>query len=104
MSEVEITIKGKSETLRCTLKAAKTVNALAGGFQGALARLAAMDQEAYFQIVAAGLGKKPMDVEQSVYEAGLTTLTEPLTNFVIMLANGGKPLVAAEETSGEGEA
>lgn len=104
MSDVEITLRGKSETLRCTLKAAKAVNALAGGFQGALARLANMDQEAYFQIVAAGLGKKPMDVEQAVYEAGLTTLTEPLTSFVIMLANGGKPLVAAEETSGEGEA
>ena len=104
MSEVEITLKGKSETLRCTLKAAKSVNALAGGFQGALSCLATMDQDAYFLIVAAGLGKRPVDVEQSVYESGLTNLTEPLSNFVLMLANGGKPLVAAEEGNGEGEA
>jgi len=104
MSEVEITLRGKSETIRCTLKAAKAVNALAGGFQGALARLANMDQEAYFQIVAAGLGKKPIDVEQAVYETGLTNLTEPLSNFVLMLANGGKPFIAAEEGGGEGEA
>lgn len=104
MSEVEITLKGKSETLRCTLKAAKSVNALAGGFQGALARLANMDQEAYFLIVAAGLGKKPMEIEQAVYEAGLTNLTEPLSNFVMLLANGGKPLAPAEEGAGEGEA
>jgi len=104
MSELEITLKGRPETLRCTLKAAKAVNAVAGGFQGALARLATMDQDAYFLIVAAGLGKKPIDVEQAVYETGLTNLTEPLSNFVLMLANGGKPLVAAEEGSGEGEA
>lgn len=104
MSEIEIKLKGKSETLRCTLKAAKSVNALAGGFQGALARLANMDQEAYFLIVAAGLGKKPMEIEQAVYEAGLTNLTEPLSNYVLLLANGGKPLVATEENDGEGEA
>lgn len=104
MSEVEIKLKGKSESLRCTLKAAKTVNALAGGFQGALARLANMDQDAYFQIVAAGLGKKPIEVEQAVYETGLTNLAEPLTSFVLALANGGRPFVPAEETAGEGEA
>lgn len=104
MSEVEVTLKGKSETLRCTLKAAKTVNAMAGGFQGALARLANMDQEAYFLIVAAGLGKKQIDIEQSVYDTGITNLTEPLTSYVLSLANGGRPLVATEETAGEGEA
>ena len=103
MSEVEITLKSKPETLRCTLKAAKSVNGIAGGFQGALARLATMDQDAYFLIVAAGLGKRPVDVEQAVYETGLTTLTEALSNYVLLLANGGKPLAAAED-AGEGEA
>lgn len=102
MSEVEVTIKGRPETLKCSLKAAKTVNAVAGGFQGALARLAAMDQEAYFLIVAAGLNKKPIDVEQAVYETGLPNLTEPLSAYVLLLANGGKPLSA--ESAGEGEA
>lgn len=103
MSEVEISLKGRPEILRCTLKAAKSVNAVAGGFQGALARLAAMDQEAYFLIVAAGLGKRPSDVEQAVYESGLPNLTEPLSSFVLLLANGGKPL-SSEEPEGEGEA
>lgn len=102
MSEVEITIKGRPETLKCSLRAAKTVNAVAGGFQGALARLAAMDQEAYFLIVAAGLNKKPIDVEQAVYETGLPSLTEQLSTYVLLLANGGKPLAA--ESAGEGEA
>lgn len=104
MSDVEITLKGKSETLRCTLKAAKTVNALAGGFQGALARLANMDQDAYFLIVAAGLGKRPVDVEQAVYDTGLTMLTESLSAYVLLLANGGRPLAAPGESEGEGEA
>lgn len=103
MSEVDITLKGRPEILRCTLKAAKSVNGIAGGFQGALARLATMDQDAYFLIVAAGLGKRPVDVEHAVYETGLTTLTEALSNYVLLLANGGKPLAAAED-AGEGEA
>jgi hypothetical protein len=104
MSDVEITLKGQKEALRCTLKAAKAVNALAGGYQNALARLAAMDQEAYSTIVAAGLGKRPMDVEQAVYDTGLPALAQPLSTFVMMLANGGKPLDDAEENSAEGEA
>src|SRR3569623_630630 len=104
MSEVEITQKGQKESLRCTLKAAKAVNAMAGGYQNALARLAAMDQDAYSAIVAAGLSKRPMDVEQAVYEAGLPTLAQPLSTFVMMLANGGKPLDDDEEKSSEGEA
>lgn len=104
MSDVEITLKGKPETLRCTLKAAKAVNALAGGYQNALARLAAMDHEAYSAVIAAGLGKRPMDVEKDVYEAGLPVLAQPVSTFVMMLANGGKPLEEAEEPSSEGEA
>lgn len=104
MSEVEITLKGKSETLKCTLKAAKAVNAIAGGFQGALVRLANMEQDSYFLIVAAGLGKKPAEIENAVYETGLTNLTEPLTSYVLLLANGGKPFATETENAGEGEA
>jgi len=104
MSEVEITLKGEKVALRCTLKAAKAVNALAGGYQNALARLAAMDQDAYSAIVAAGLGRRPMDVEQAVYETGLPVLAQPVSTFVMMLANGGKPLDDEVEKSSEGEA
>jgi len=101
MSDVSITLNGRAETLRCTLRAAKLVNA-AGGFAEALRRLAGFDLDAYVAIVAAGLGKKPSDVEDAVYEAGLPNLTEALSEYVGLLSNGGRPFKS--ESSPEGEA
>ena len=103
MSEVEVTLNGKSQTLRCTLRAAKAVNA-GGGFMAVLSKLAAMDQDFYCLVAAAGLGKKPSEVEADVYRTGLPQLTEPLSSFVMLLANGGRPIVASEANDGEGEA
>ena len=96
MSEVEIDLNGKTETLRCTLKAAKLVNS-GGGYGEVLRKLAVFDHDAYVHVVAAGMGKKPGDVEDAVYRAGLPSLTEPLSEYVMLLANGGRPLVATEE-------
>lgn len=89
MNTVEISLDGKPETLTCNLKAAKTVSAL-GGFSEVFARIAAFELNAYSIIVAAGLDKKPGEVEGAVYATGLTNLTEPLSEFVSMLATGGK--------------
>jgi hypothetical protein len=102
MSEVEITLNGKAETLRCTLRAAKRVNA-GGGFVEILRKLAVFDQDAYFGVVAAGLDKKVAEVEDAVFATGLPDLTEPLSTYVNLLANGGKPMNAAE-TGDSGEA
>lgn len=100
IGEVDIELNGKSETLKSTLKAAKAVNAH-GGFMNVLARLAAMDQDFYVLVVSAGLGKKPGEVEEAVFKTGLPQLTEGLSDFVLLLTNGGKPLSGV---SGSGEA
>lgn len=55
-----------------------------------------MDHEFYVLVVSAGLDKRPIDVEKGVYEAGLPNLTEPLSDFVQRLANGGRPLAPSE--------
>jgi hypothetical protein len=102
LGEVEIELGGKTETLRSTLKAAKQVNG-GGGFINVLGRLAAMDQDFYVMVVAAGLDRKIVDVEQKVFDAGLPNLTEPLSTFVQYLANGGKPITASDG-DGTGEA
>jgi hypothetical protein len=102
VGEVEISLGGKTETLRSTLKAAKAVNA-GGGFINVLGKLAGMDHDFYVLVVAAGLDKRPIDVENKVYEVGLPSLTEPLSTFVQYLANGGKPLAPTED-AGTGEA
>ena len=88
--DVEINLDGKSETLRCTLAAAKRVNAM-GGFQNAVNRVNTADLDYYIQIVAAGVNKKPADVEQAVFRTGLPALSGSLVKFINLLANGGKP-------------
>lgn len=102
--EIDITLADGSATLRSSLRAAKEVNAMFGDYQAAFKRLAAYDFSAYVAIVASGLGKQPRDVEERVYGVGLPSLTKPLSDFVALLSNGGRPLVAASEgaTSGEG--
>ncbi|MGJ5177419.1 hypothetical protein ACQR16_05995 [Bradyrhizobium oligotrophicum] len=79
-------------TLRCSLAAAKTINAVAGSYNGALARLGMLDHDIYTAVAAAGLGKKPSEVEDMVYRAGLVNLTAPFVEFVSYLGNGGKPV------------
>lgn len=98
MSDVEIKLNDKTETLRCTLKAAKRVN-LAGGFSHVVSRLQAADLDMFILVAAAGLDKKPSDrlgadgpsVEDAVYRAGLPAIGADLAKYANLLANGGKP-------------
>jgi hypothetical protein len=92
--EVDIILDGKETTLRCSLDAAKRVSAIANGsgYMGVQARLGAMDHETYVLVIAAGLDKKPADVETAVFRTGLVELTKLLVLYVANLANGGKPL------------
>jgi hypothetical protein len=100
MSEVEITLNGKTETLRCTLRAAKRVNLL-GGFAEVLRKLAVFDFDAYVGVVASGLNKAPDAIEDAVYQTGTVALLEPLSNYVKLLANGGRELATQETAPGE---
>jgi hypothetical protein len=96
VGEVEIQLDGKSETLRSSLGAAKRVNA-AGGFSQVINKLLAYDFDYYVTVVSAGLGKKPSEIEEAVYKAGLPNLVAPLSLYVGYLANGGKPAEASGE-------
>ncbi len=106
MPDVTITLAGDRVNLRCTLRAAKTVNAEFSSFATAFERLAKLDFAAYVAIIAAGLGKTPKDVEESVYVSGMSDLVAPLTDFVSLLANGGRPMTpdtsAGSKDSGNG--
>lgn len=104
-NEVAVMLGGREETLRPTLRAAREVNNRLGGFVEAFRRLTNFDLEAYSIIVAAGLNKKPSEVEEAVYKAGVAMLTEPLAKFVTLLANGGrepKNNSSEEAPAGEG--
>lgn len=92
--EVEIELGGKRRTLRCSLRAARAVSGVAGGFGGAFEGLERMSLATSTAIVAAGLGLKTSAeieaIENDVYEFGLEPLAKPLARFVSMLMNGGR--------------
>jgi hypothetical protein len=102
MSEVEIKLNEKTETLRCSLGAAKKVNS-AGSFGDVLVALSKFDMSAYILVVSAGLGKKPAEVENDVYLTGMPNLTELLARYVELLANGGRPLSQSVGVDAAGE-
>jgi len=102
VGEVEITLDGKTETLRCSLGAFKKVNA-AGGFTNVINKLRGYDFDYVVTVVSAGLNKKPADIEESIYKTGLSPLLGGVTKYVGYLANGGRPAEEPGEKADTGE-
>lgn len=109
MGEVEISLGGVKHVLRCSLRAARTVSALSGGFSAAYQGLSGYNLAVYVAIVAAGLDKRGNDaaqIERQVYETGLEALTAPLSKYLGLLMNGGRettaPVDGDEDNSGNG--
>lgn len=97
---VEIDIAGNIYTLRPTLKAAQGVSRRFDGITGAYARIAAGDLDAITAIVNFGLGYEGKDatrMESEVFEAGITDMIAPVSRFISVLANGGRPPVEGGE-------
>ena len=87
--EVEIGIDGESVTLRPSLGAAMALNQEFGSFGGLLSELEAYNLGAAIKVVKrAG----EFHDEERIFKTGLVEITPSLIRFVIMLANGGKPL------------
>jgi hypothetical protein len=97
LAEVAIKLDEKDYVLKCNLDAAKRVNAIAGGMMPAIGRLGALDFDAYVHVVAAGLDKKPAEIEVIVYRNGILELTKPLITFVEYLTNGGRVVEVKDE-------
>lgn len=102
LGEVEITLNGRREVLRCSLRAARTVSLANGGFTGAFEGLARFNFSAYTALIAAGLNKQSAkeveELQADLYATGLQSLDPPLTRFVTMLMNGGRePETAPDE-------
>jgi hypothetical protein len=102
--EISIPYGSGAATLRCSLRAAKEINAHFGNFMEAGRCLQVFDLAAYTAIVSAGLAEPRDKVESGVYEAGMRALVQPLSDFVTMLANGGRPMPKDGEGPKTGEA
>ena len=109
--EMQVPFGDVTVTLTANLFAAKGISHHFGGFQQALNKMAAGDLEAFIVVVRFGMGIKgetqTRQIEELVFRAGVLRLTAPLTEFVLIAANGGKPIgveAEAEPASKKDEA
>jgi hypothetical protein len=105
---VEIVLDGEKVTLAPTLFAATTICKHFGGFQAAIGKISAFDLESYAAVVRAGLGykteKDAAGLLDQVFASGVLNLFSPLSEYLMILANGGKPLApAGAETDAPGK-
>jgi len=105
--QITVTLDGEEVVLKPTIAAAKNISRLLGGFQAAHQALFAQNLDAYVTVVRHGLGMKTeaeaKGLEDRVFRTGLRALVGPLTDFILILANGGRPLEEAAEGEGEGK-
>lgn len=102
--DVQITLGGQARTLRPTLRAAQAISQRYGGFNKALETVSNFDLEVFTTVIIAGLGVSGNDakeIPELVWSTGMPELTEPVTRYLAILANGGKPL---DMDGGSGEA
>ena len=96
--DVQITLAGEAATLRPNLRAAQTISRSAGGIVGAMQSVGKFDLDVIASVVALGLGKvKPADlneVAEQCYATGLADLVPKVTEYLTILANGGRPVTA----------
>lgn len=98
---VDIELDGETRTLRPTLRAAQTISKQAGGIMSAVQAIARFDLEVMTGVIALGLDiKKPAEVNElaeKIYSTGMADLVEPVTQYLSILANGGRPVSGGGE-------
>lgn len=102
----EIVLNGTKHTLKPTLRAARTVNSMADGFLGAMRGVQNFNLSTMAVVLAAGLGKSTAEefnqVEEMLYENGVSDLASPLIRFVTLLMNGGREPSPEQSSKQEG--
>lgn len=99
---VDITLDGETVTLRPTLRAAQTISKQSGGIMSAVQAVGRFDLEVMTSVIALGLNvttpREISDLAEKVWSTGMADLVEPVTRYLTILANGGRPV----ESGGEG--
>lgn len=106
--DIEIVLDGETVVLKPSLQACQTLCRAPGGLYRASAydapsvadRLLAYDLDTMAMIIRAGLGLGAgavKELEEKIYNTGLLNLRLPLSNFVGIVANGGRPPAKLED-------
>lgn len=108
---VRLSLGGEEVELLPTLKAIKRISAAFGGITNALAKIQALDFEAYVTVIKHGaladdaLAKR---LDELVFATRPVRLMPDLVRYLMILANGGRPLsdddAASAEAEGNGQA
>lgn len=103
LGDVTITLDGKPVVLKCTLGAAMVVDQNVGGVIAAFRAVSGGNITAMGAIIAAGSGMDEASAREAVFRTGVGDLIDGVTEFVGMLASGGrKPEPSKEPPSGNG--
>lgn len=100
---VDIILDGETVTLRPTLRAAQTISKQAGGIMAAVQAVGRFDLEVMTSVIALGLNvttpREINDLAERVWSTGMADLVEPVTRYLSVLANGGRPVEGGEGAS-----
>lgn len=103
--EMSIPLDNGTAVLIANLLAAKGICRHFGGIQQALNKIAQGDIEAMITVVRLAMnvraGADAIALEDRVFRTGVLRLTAPLTEYLLVLANGGKQI--GTEPPGEPE-
>lgn len=95
--EMELQLGPDKITLRATPHALRIVLSKHEDLRTALQRVYMMNDSIMYDIIEAAVsdGKKAINreaLQANVFEYGIINLIEPLTEYLMLLANGGKPV------------
>lgn len=103
-ARVTIDLDGEEVTLIPSPDAIISLSARYDGFQPLLAALQRLSHQAAVDVIAAGLGvegKAVKDISRQVAVTGAIDLMGKLVEFVMICANGGRPLKEADDDGAE---
>ena len=92
---VEIELDGETCILKPSLQACQALSRMRGGISNMARAVGDLDFDAMVTVIGLGLGlsgKELKDLPERVYETGLPNLSAPLIRYLLIVANGGKPL------------
>ncbi len=94
--QIEIDLSGESWILKATPKAARMISTKLGAIQEIFPRLELVDYSTIEWVILSGLSWMPdgekKGVPDKIYYAGMMNLVIPCSNFITLIANGGREL------------
>ncbi|ETA72341.1 MULTISPECIES: hypothetical protein [Mesorhizobium] len=99
---VEIELDGETVVLRPSLMAAQAISRQSGGISSAVRSVGNYDFDVIVSVVTLGLGATGQEakaIPEKVWRTGLTDLIGPVSTYLTIIANGGRPMSGGEEAA-----